>query len=138
METTASNYTGGHFVCTPEDQFRADGVEGTNVRNDAEWSYYEFADGSMIKVDEDGVCFAYTPINNEAFHAWAATKKPVTGKTNKDFASLYGEYASGFEYAEGWIQLNENGSYYAVFGNQERLSEYLEDVELFLFNNMQE
>ena len=72
------------------------------------------------------------------FNTWAATKKPVTGATSKDFASLYGEDAKGFEYAEGFIQCVQGGSFYTYFGNMEITSDQLEKVEHFLFSQIGE
>lgn len=70
------------------------------------------------------------------FNTWAATKKPVTGKTSKDFAWLYGEDSKGFEYEDGYLECQDDGTYYACFGGVECTSKNLEVVEKFLFRNI--
>ena len=57
MTTIASNYIGGRFTSTPEDQFYADGVNAEVYKDDGEYTYFEMEDGSRLKVNADGGAF---------------------------------------------------------------------------------
>lgn len=58
MTTISQKYIGGRFTSTPEDHFYADRVSFDVIKDDGEFTFFEFADGSKCKINADGEIFS--------------------------------------------------------------------------------